>query len=67
MTRPRAADDFAAIRARMEELRLERDQVLAGQKKVDSGSGPYRSVTSEDTGQDERQLFRSVVPRRFVR
>ena len=67
MTRPRAADDFAAIRARMEELRLERDQVLAGQKKVDSGSGPYRSATSEDTGQDERQLFRSVVPRRFVR
>ena len=63
MTRPRAADDFAAIRARMEELRLERDRVLAGQKKVDSGSGP----TSEDTGQDERQLFRSVVPRRFVR
>ena len=27
MTRPRAADDFAAIRARMEELRRERTQV----------------------------------------
>ena len=26
MTRPRAADDFAAIRARMDELRRERDQ-----------------------------------------
>jgi hypothetical protein len=26
MTRPRAADDFAAIRARMKELRLEREQ-----------------------------------------
>ena len=29
MTRPRAADDFAMIRARMEELRHERAQVLA--------------------------------------
>ena len=29
MTRPRAADDFATIRARMEELRRERAQVLA--------------------------------------
>jgi hypothetical protein len=27
MTRPRAADDFAAIRARMEELKREREQV----------------------------------------
>ena len=26
MTRPRIADDFAAIRARMKELRLEREQ-----------------------------------------
>ena len=29
MTRPRAADDFSTIRARMEELRRERAQVLA--------------------------------------
>ena len=29
MTRPRAADDFRAIRARIEELCGERDQVLA--------------------------------------
>jgi hypothetical protein len=28
VTRPRAADDFAAIRARMEELRRERTQAL---------------------------------------
>jgi hypothetical protein len=32
VTRPRAADDFVAIRARMEELRLERIQVTAGGK-----------------------------------
>jgi hypothetical protein len=30
MTRLRAADDFAAIRARLEELRRDRAQVLAG-------------------------------------
>jgi len=31
VARPRAADDFAAVRTRMDELRLERDQALAGQ------------------------------------
>ena len=31
-TRPRAADDFAAIRARMEELRRARAQVVNGEK-----------------------------------
>jgi len=31
MNRPRAADDFATIRARMEELRLEREQAKGGQ------------------------------------
>jgi hypothetical protein len=30
MLRPRAADDFAAIRARMEELRREREQTAVG-------------------------------------
>jgi hypothetical protein len=29
MTRPRSADDFAAIRARLVELRLQRDQASA--------------------------------------
>jgi hypothetical protein len=37
MNRPRAADDFSAIRARMEELRREHAQILAG--------GDPRSVT----------------------
>ena len=31
MARPRAADDFSAIRARMEELRRERVQQLRGE------------------------------------
>ena len=32
MNRPRAADDFAAIRARMEELRREREGVRASER-----------------------------------
>jgi hypothetical protein len=32
MTRSRAADDFATIRARLDELRRERAQVSAGQE-----------------------------------
>ena len=37
MTRPRAADDFTAIRARMEELRRERAQ--APKKEADDAEG----------------------------
>jgi hypothetical protein len=45
MTRPRAADDFSAIRARMEELRRERVQQVRGEaaadkrETVEKGSG----------------------------
>ena len=38
--RPRAADDFAAIRARMEELRREREQ-LAAEGEPDHALGPH--------------------------
>ncbi len=48
MTRPRAADDFATIRARMEELRRERAQAL---KKDDA-----RDV--DDGGLSSRGLLR---------
>jgi hypothetical protein len=43
MTRPRAADDFKAIRARMEELRGERVQASADADESHSvtGSRPY--------------------------
>jgi hypothetical protein len=46
--RPRAADDCAAIRARMEELRRERDQIVADQKgRSPIGPRPYhRAVNS---------------------
>jgi hypothetical protein len=45
MARPRAADDFSAIRARMEELRRERVQQVRGEaaadkhETVEEGSG----------------------------
>jgi curved DNA-binding protein CbpA len=66
VTRPRAADDFAAIRARMEELRLERYRTLAGQE-ASSGLGADRSRASEDEGQGERRLPRSAILRKIVR
>ena len=49
-TQPRAADDFAAIRARMEELRRERDQVVADQKDRPAiGPRPYYRPKSGET------------------
>ena len=46
MDRPRAADDFATIRARMEELRRESDRREAGQIELQSGPvmRPRRSI-----------------------
>jgi hypothetical protein len=46
VTRPRAADDFATIRARMEELRRERERGEAGQTEVQSDPPmrPRRSI-----------------------
>jgi hypothetical protein len=43
VSRPRAADDFAAIRARMEELRRERGSSAAG----DPAEQPLRRPDSE--------------------
>ena len=53
MTRPRAADDFATIRARMEELRRERARVTPdddGRR----GSGPRPNALSDRPGPVER-------------
>ena len=46
MNRPRAADDFATIRARMEELRRECEQGEAGQTEIQSDppTRPRRST-----------------------
>jgi hypothetical protein len=61
VTRPRAADDFATIRSRMEELRRERDQVVAEQKGHSViGPRPYhRAVTGETEHQSDRLLSRT--------
>jgi hypothetical protein len=50
MTRTRAADDFATIRARMEELRRESDRGEAGQTELQSGPvmRPRRSACWPD-------------------
>jgi hypothetical protein len=65
-TRPRAADDFATIRARMEELRLERAEQSADQKERSVfGPRPHsRSVRNQTEHQADRLLPRSF--RRFV-
>ena len=58
MARPRAADDFETIRARMDEIRLERARALTGQK---MGSGINGAASDEDNRNSERRLPRSVV------
>jgi hypothetical protein len=47
MSRPHAADDFAAIRARMEELRREREAVHAPESEAKSDL-PVRSNRNAD-------------------
>jgi hypothetical protein len=43
MTRPRAADDFAPIRARMKELRLERERAEAAESELEGDPPPHRA------------------------
>jgi hypothetical protein len=66
-TRPRAADDFTVIRARLEELRRERGQIEADQKgRSPIGPKPrHRATSSEREPGYDRLLPRSF--RRFVR
>ena len=63
MALSRAADDLEIIRSRMEELRLERDRALVGQKMGSRVDG----TASEDNWNDERRLLRSVLLRKLVR
>ncbi len=48
MARPRAADDFTVIRARMEELRRERAGVLEHEARRPDGARPYAVSTQSD-------------------
>jgi hypothetical protein len=60
MNRPRAADDFATIRARMEELRREREAVHATESEVQSDR-PMRSNRNADWWQREISAERGRV------
>jgi hypothetical protein len=69
VTRPRAADDFPTIRARMEELRRERAEALTNDSEANSiiGPRPY-SVGARSLLMDKskpiplhlRRIFRSA-------
>jgi hypothetical protein len=52
MTRPRAADDFAAIRTRLEELRRERENVpnAEEQERLLPGPRPHPAGTARASG-----------------
>jgi hypothetical protein len=59
VNRPRAADDFAAIRARMEELRREREGTRPGENDPQRGApiprgGATRWPPSENSSRPER-------------
>ena len=60
MTRPRAADDFAVIRARMEELRRERAQVSTERDARPLGPPPYHSATSVLENGRQRRLSLAI-------
>jgi hypothetical protein len=60
MTRPHAADDFAAIRARMEELQRERAQAMRGNLEEALERRPVRRGPI-----DEQALQRAAVRGRF--
>jgi hypothetical protein len=61
-TRPSAADDFTAIRTRMEELRRERDQIEAAQDgRLAIGPRGFGERRSESEPKDDRLLPRSFV------
>jgi hypothetical protein len=44
VTRPRAADDFATIRARLEEMRREREAMQATEDQLDQPGRPARNA-----------------------
>jgi hypothetical protein len=64
VARSRAADDFDTIRSRMEELRLERAQALAGQN---LGYPVDGAASEDDNRKRERRLPRPVLLRKLVR
>jgi len=53
VTRPRAADDFATIRARLDELRREREAMNATEGELPTGGPPTHSARYAQSSQRE--------------
>jgi len=65
VTRPRAADDFATIRSRLEELRREREEVFAASQEAENEQRPRRADTTRARVMREMGLLPSI--RRGIR
>ena len=63
--RPRAADDFAVIRARMEELRHERAQVLA-KRQLLPATGPRSCAVGSRPAPANRRNLQDVIRRLMI-
>jgi len=55
VTRPRAADDFATIRARLEELRRERAQAFRDPREPDEGAPSTRGLSRTSDGRQRSE------------
>jgi hypothetical protein len=67
MTRPRAADDFAVIRARMEELRCQRTKASGEQKsRATIDLGTIIMPQAAKAAQGRRLLLRSLIRGRHI-
>jgi len=55
VTRPRAADDFATIRARLEELRRERAQAFRDPREPDEGAPSTRGLSRTGDGRQRSE------------
>jgi hypothetical protein len=65
--RPRAADDFATIRSRMEELRQERAEASADAAQSRSVNGPRPYSVSSRPSLGNRAVFPPAIMRRLSR
>jgi hypothetical protein len=54
VSNPRAADDFTTIRARMEELRREREEIGMGQEPRSAKPGSMRGESAAERRRRER-------------
>jgi hypothetical protein len=66
MTSPRAADDFAVIRARLEELRRERMRAPAQPEARPLSPRPYHTSSAVTPNANPRRL-QPVIPQKIFR